>query len=67
MAGARVRDIEVDRISCLAGDGALVDVVDGGLDAQGRYEIDGYFPDDRVNLRTSSSIWKIQLGVRYEF
>ncbi|MFN2099761.1 TonB-dependent receptor domain-containing protein [Altererythrobacter sp. MF3-039] len=49
------------------GDGALVDLADGGLDSEGRYEIDGFNPDDRVNLRTSSSIWKIQLGVRYEF
>lgn len=49
------------------GDGALVDVVDGGLDDEGRYVFSGFSPDDGVNLRTSSSIWKIQIGVRYEF
>ncbi len=49
------------------GDGALVDLVDGTIDAQGRYVITGFNPDDSVNLRTSSSIWKIQLGVRYQF
>ena len=49
------------------GDGSLVDVVDGGVDSQGRYIISGYSPDDGVNRVSTASIWKIQLGVRYEF
>ncbi len=44
-----------------------VDVVDGGVDTQGRYVISDYNPNDRENLSISSSAWKIQLGVRYEF
>ncbi len=49
------------------GDGSLVDVVDGGVDSQGRYIISGFSPDDGVNRVSSASIWKIQVGVRYEF
>ncbi len=49
------------------GDGALVDVVDGDIDGQGRYIISGFNADDQVNLGTSASVWKIQLGIRYEF
>lgn len=45
----------------------FVDVVDGGVDAQGRYIITGFNPDDQNDIQTSSSVWKIQLGVRYEF
>ena len=47
--------------------GNLVDVVDGGVDAQGRYIISGFNPDDRNNTGFSSSVWRIQLGVRYSF
>lgn len=46
---------------------SLVDLVDGGVDAQGRYIISGFNPDDNNNVGFSSSIWRIQLGVRYEF
>lgn len=49
------------------GDGALVDLADGGIDDDGRYIISGFNPDDGDNLNTSASVWKIQLGVRYEF
>ncbi len=45
----------------------LVDVVDGGVDDQGRYIIDGFNPDDDQDISISSSAWKIQLGIRYEF
>ncbi len=45
----------------------FVDLVDGGVDAQGRYIISGFNPDDDTNVGFSSSIWRIQLGVRYEF
>ena len=45
----------------------LVDVVDGDYDEQGRYVIDGFNPDDDQTVSISSSAWKIQVGVRYEF
>ena len=38
-----------------------------GVDSQGRYSLDGFSPDDRNNISISSSAWRIQLGVRYEF
>jgi hypothetical protein len=50
-----------------AGDGPLVDVVDGRYDSQGRYIITGFNPDADPNRIASASIWKIQIGVRYEF
>lgn len=45
----------------------FVDLVDGDVDPQGRYIISGFNPDDQEFLSTSASIWRIQLGVRYEF
>jgi len=45
----------------------LVDVVDGDIDNQGRYIIDGFNPDDQNFIGFSSSVWRIQLGVRYRF
>ncbi len=45
----------------------FVDLVDGGVDDQGRYIIDGFNPDDDNDISTTSSIWRIQVGVRYEF
>ncbi len=45
----------------------FVDLVDGGVDNQGRYAISGFNPDDDNDIGTSSSIWRIQVGVRYEF
>lgn len=45
----------------------FVDLVDGGVDDQGRYVISGFRPDDDNNISISSSAWRIQLGVRYEF
>jgi len=44
-----------------------VDLYDGGVDAQGRYIVSGFNPEDDNNVSTSSSIWRIQVGVRYEF
>ena len=35
--------------------------------AQGRYVITGFNPDDDQQISTSASVWRIQLGVRYEF
>ena len=43
------------------------DIVDGGVDSQGRYIITGYSPDDQNFVSTTSSIWRIQVGARYEF
>ena len=47
--------------------GEFVDLVDGGVDAQGRYIISGFNPDDQNNLRIGPSAWRIQIGARYEF
>lgn len=44
-----------------------VEVVDGRVDDQGRYIITRYNPQNENQVASSSSIWKIQLGVRYEF
>lgn len=47
--------------------GDFVDLVDGGVDSQGRYIISGFNPDDQNNLRIGPSAWRIQIGARYEF
>ncbi|HAU21883.1 MAG TPA: hypothetical protein DCS24_04670 [Erythrobacter sp.] len=45
----------------------FVDLVDVDVDDEGRYIISGFNPDDDFFVATSSSAWKIQVGVRYEF
>lgn len=45
----------------------FVDLVDGGVDDQGRYIISGFNPDDDNDISISSSAWRIQIGARYEF
>ena len=56
----------------------FVDVIDGNIDSNGLYVIeeqnfdanDQYQfinPDDDRNISVSSSAWKIQVGIRYEF
>jgi hypothetical protein len=45
----------------------FVDLVDVDVDSQGRYDITGFNPDDDYDVSISSSAWKIQVGVRYEF
>jgi len=45
----------------------FLDIVDGGVDDQGRYIISGFRPDDNNNISISSSAWRIQVGARYEF
>ena len=45
----------------------FVDLVDGGVDGQGRYIISGFNPDDGNDISISSSAWRIQIGARYEF
>ncbi len=49
------------------GDGQIVDLVDGNFDAQGRYVISDFNPDDEERINVSGSVWRIQVGVRYEF
>ena len=44
-----------------------VEIADGGVDNQGRYIITNFDPQDEPITRTSSSVWRIQLGLRYEF
>ncbi|EAQ28957.1 putative outer membrane protein with a TonB box [Erythrobacter sp. NAP1] len=45
----------------------FLDLVDGGVDDQGRYIISGFRPDDDNNIGISASAWRIQIGARYEF
>jgi hypothetical protein len=47
--------------------GQFVDLVDVDVDDQGRFEISGFNPDDQNFIGFSSSVWRIQLGARYEF
>jgi Carboxypeptidase regulatory-like domain len=49
------------------GDGQIVDVVDGGVDDQGRYIISDFNPDFEQQVSTSASAWRIQIGARYSF
>lgn len=44
-----------------------VPLITGGVDAQGRYVMRGFAPDDDETANLSASLWRIQLGVRYEF
>jgi len=45
----------------------FTDLVDGGVDTQGRYIITGFAPDDVNNIAPAPSAWRIQIGARYEF
>ncbi|MBB3764055.1 outer membrane beta-barrel protein [Sphingomicrobium lutaoense] len=45
----------------------LVDVVDVEIDDQGRYEITGFNPDDDNDVLESASVWRAQVGIKYEF
>lgn len=49
------------------GSAGLVTLVDGGVDTQGRYIISNFNPDDDNSIGFSSSVWRIQFGVRYKF
>jgi hypothetical protein len=46
---------------------SLVDLVEGGFDAQGRYVITDFAPDDQEFTNIGNSAWRIQIGARYEF
>ena len=56
-----------DGANIISARGNFVDLVDGGVDDQGRYILSGFNPDDQEFISTTSSIWRIQVGVRYEF
>lgn len=45
----------------------FVSVVDVDVDTDGTYIIDNFNPDDDYDVSISSSAWKVQVGVRYEF
>jgi hypothetical protein len=49
----------------------LVNVVSPGspspVDAQGRYIISSYAPDDQALVQSSSSLWRIKFGISYAF
>ncbi|HWT11161.1 MAG TPA: TonB-dependent receptor [Allosphingosinicella sp.] len=46
----------------------LVNIADlNSIDGQGRYVINRFNPDDANEIQTSSSLWRIQVGIRYEF
>ncbi|MDQ3471976.1 MAG: hypothetical protein M3428_06335, partial [Pseudomonadota bacterium] len=47
--------------------GDAVSLVDGGFDNNGKYIITEFDADDEQFISTSSSVWRIQVGVRYEF
>ena len=42
-------------------------LITGGVDGNGRYVMKGFSPDDTNFQNLSASLWRIQLGVRYEF
>jgi hypothetical protein len=44
-----------------------VELVDVSVDSAGRYNITNFNPNDQNLIGLSASIWKIQVGVRYEF
>ena len=42
-------------------------LITGGVDGNGRYVMKGFSPDDTNFQNLSASLWRIQVGVRYEF
>ena len=46
---------------------SLVDVADVSVGANGVYNVSDFRPNDRENISTSASAWRLQVGVRYEF
>lgn len=45
----------------------LVNTPSTPVDAQGRYIISSFAPDDREEIQTSSSLWRIKVGLSYKF
>ncbi len=48
-------------------DGLINLIGTSGVDSQGRYILENTNLDDQEQINFSSSVWRIQLGVRYEF
>ncbi|KLI62857.1 TonB-dependent receptor [Aurantiacibacter marinus] len=44
-----------------------VELIDTSVDSQGRYVLSNFNANDFESLGLSASIWRIQVGVRYEF
>ena len=42
-------------------------VLQGGVDAQGRYVYNNFNPSDVNNVTSSASLWRVQFGVNYSF
>lgn len=42
-------------------------LITGGVNSSGQYVLSGFAPDDVEFTNQSASLWRIQLGVRYEF
>jgi opacity protein-like surface antigen len=52
----------------LGGFSGRVDLVDGAFDDEGRYVITNFNPaEGRADTAVNDSIWRIQIGARYEF
>jgi opacity protein-like surface antigen len=52
----------------LGGFQGRVDLVDGAFDEEGRYRIENFSPRaGEANTAVNNSIWRIQIGARYEF
>lgn len=47
--------------------GYTVPVAQTGVDSQGRYVITNFNPNENNFIQTSSSLWRVQFGVSYEF
>lgn len=47
--------------------GAAINTLTGGVDPQGRYVYNNFNPDDDNDIQTSSSLWRVQVGVSYQF
>ena len=56
-----------DGANIVRGRAQFVDLADVSVDDQGRYNIEEFNPNDVEFISTSASIWRIQVGVRYEF
>jgi Carboxypeptidase regulatory-like domain/TonB dependent receptor len=45
----------------------VVNVPSNPVDAQGRYIISSFAPDDAEQVQTSSSLWRLKVGISYRF
>jgi hypothetical protein len=55
-------------VRTLGGGDGRVDLVDGSYDSQGRYVITGFTAAQGLpDTIAAPSIWRVQIGARYEF